>query len=82
MQASRSGSQRALAPACLPCAQAPGHALRTAPRLPPPAPAQAPSGAAGEAALRPWWRGRVGLSKPEQLQHFEAGLRDIEDLRM
>ncbi len=44
-------------------------------------PVQAPSGAAGEAALRPWWRGRVGLSKPEQLQHFEAALRDIEDLR-
>ncbi|KAL4428267.1 hypothetical protein ABPG75_002356 [Micractinium tetrahymenae] len=43
--------------------------------------AKAPSGAAGEAALRPWWRGRVGLTKPQQLQHFEAGLRDIEDLR-
>lgn len=42
---------------------------------------RAPSGAAGEAALRPWWRGRVGLSKAEQLQHFEQGLKDIEDLR-
>ena len=45
-----------------------------------PAP-QAPSGAAGEAALRPWWRGRVALSKEEQQRHYDAALRDIEDLQ-
>ena len=42
--------------------------------------AQAPSGAAGEQALRPWWRGRVGMSKEEQLAHFQAAVKDIEDL--
>lgn len=43
--------------------------------------AQAPSGAAGDAALRRWWRGRVGLSKPEQVAYHQAALKDIEDLQ-
>lgn len=44
--------------------------------------AKAPSGAAGETALRPWWRGRVGLSKPQQVALFKssAAVRDIEEL--
>ena len=40
---------------------------------------QAEGGAAGDAALRRWWRGGVGMSKEEQVAHFQA-LADIEDL--
>lgn len=41
---------------------------------------QAPSGGAGDPTLRQWWRGRVGLSKQEQTEYFQAALKDIEDL--
>lgn len=43
-------------------------------------PTQAEKGAAGDKALRPWWRGRVGLNKDEQKELWARGLKDIEDL--
>lgn len=50
------------------------------PPLPAPLSPQAQRGAAGDQRLRPYWRGRVGMSKEEQLGHFKSGLKDIEDL--
>lgn len=41
---------------------------------------KADKGAAGDRALRPWWRGRVGLSKDAQKELWAGGLKDIEDL--
>ena len=41
---------------------------------------QAPSGAPGDYSLRSWWRGRIGMTKEQQLQCFNKGLRDIEEI--
>jgi hypothetical protein len=43
---------------------------------------QAGEDPAGQAALRGWWRGRSGMSKDEQMQHFRrcgGEVGDIED---
>ncbi|PRW44595.1 mediator of RNA polymerase II transcription subunit 14 [Chlorella sorokiniana] len=41
---------------------------------------KAPHGPAGDRVLRKYWRGCVGLSKEQQLERFEHGLKDIEDM--
>eukprot|EP00887_Chlorella_sp_A99_P004917 scaffold4.g4917.t1 len=41
---------------------------------------KAEAGGAGDAALRRWWRGRIGMSKDQQVAFFEAAVSDIEDL--
>ena len=41
---------------------------------------QAASGAPGDFTLRAWWRGRIGMTKEQQLACFEKGLADIEDM--
>jgi hypothetical protein len=43
---------------------------------------QAPSGAPGDPNLRPWWRGRIGMTKEQQVACFQAALKDIEDMAL
>jgi hypothetical protein len=36
---------------------------------------------ASDPGLRPFWRGLIGKTKDEQMQHFTAAVADIEDLQ-